>query len=390
MKLEIPSYVKVLMNELFYNGYSCYVVGGAVRDTILNKEVHDYDLTTNAKPEEMVKVFEAYITIPTGLKHGTLTVLSNNHQVEVTTYRLDNDYIDHRHPTSVTFTDNIKEDIERRDFTINGFAYNDAEGLLDFFNGKEDLDNKIIRCIGNPEDRFEEDALRILRAIRFSVQLGFNIEEETKKAIFSKQDLLSFISKERIRDELLSTLKYPCSNVFDEYAEIFKSALFFFPNINPDKLSTLDNKENEYTKLALLLEDAPLEGAKDLLEELKLSKHEINLVLSYLKYKDYKFESRIDLKYFLSDFFYPLDDYLNYRKTRDERFLIYKVRNYLDEIKDREDIYSLKDLAINGDDVVALGYRGSEISQALNKALALVIEEKVNNNKEDLIKAISE
>ena len=135
MKLEIPSYVKVLMNELFYNGYSCYVVGGAVRDTILNKEVHDYDLTTNAKPEEMVKVFEAYITIPTGLKHGTLTVLSNNHQVEVTTYRLDNDYVDHRHPTSVTFTDNIKEDIERRDFTINGFAYNDAEGLLDFFNG---------------------------------------------------------------------------------------------------------------------------------------------------------------------------------------------------------------------------------------------------------------
>ena len=155
MKLEIPDYVKVLMNELTYNGYTSYVVGGAVRDTILNREVHDYDLTTNAKPDEMEKVFKVYITIPTGLKHGTLTVLSNNHQVEVTTYRIDQEYEDHRHPTQVIFTDNIKEDIERRDFTINGLAYSDKEGLLDFFGGVEDIQSKTIRCIGKAEERFE-------------------------------------------------------------------------------------------------------------------------------------------------------------------------------------------------------------------------------------------
>ena len=388
MNLEIPNYVKVLMNELNYNGFTSYVVGGAVRDTILNREVHDYDLTTNAKPDDMVKVFKSFITVPTGLKHGTLTVLSNNHQIEVTTYRVDKEYEDHRHPTEVVFTDNIKEDIERRDFTINGLAYNDKEGLLDFFNGIGDIQNKLIRCIGKPEERFEEDALRILRALRFSVQLGFSIEEETRKAIFSKQDLLSFISKERIRDELMGTLKYPCSSVFKDYLEIFKSALFFFPKLSDKTINLLDNEGNEYIRLAMLLDEASLDQAKDFLEELKLSKHEMNQILAYLKYKDTQFNTRIDLKHFLSDFHYPLNDYLNYRKSRDERFLIYKVVNFLDEIKDRNDIYLLKDLAINGDDVVKLGYKGKEISEALNKALDLVIEEKVENKKEDLLKAI--
>lgn len=388
MKLEIPNYVKVLMNELFYNGYSCYVVGGAVRDTILEKEVNDYDLTTNAKPDEMEKVFKAYITIPTGLKHGTLTVLSNNNQVEVTTYRIDSEYEDHRHPASVTFTDNIKEDILRRDFTINGLAYNDKDGLLDFFDGVSDLNNRIVRCIGNPEERFEEDALRILRAIRFSIQLNFNIEDNTKKALFDKKDLLEFVSKERIREELLKILSYPCENIFKEYNEIFKSALFFFPKCSDISLAALNNEGNAYTRLAILLNDVSIENAKDFLEELKLSKHEINQVLSYLKYKDMTFNSRIDLKHFLSNYSYKLDDYLIYRKAKDERFLIYKVINFIDEIKDRGDIYTLKDLAINGDDVIKLGYKGQEISAALNKALALVIEEKTPNNKEELLEAL--
>ncbi len=388
MNIKIPDYVKVVMNELTFNGYSCYVVGGAVRDAILGKEVHDYDLTTNAKPDEMVNVFKAFMTIPTGLKHGTLTVLSNNHPVEVTTYRLDTGYEDHRHPNSVEFTTNLQEDIKRRDFTINGLAFNNNEGLLDYYGGLEDINNKIIRCIGKADERFEEDALRILRALRFSVQLDFEIEEETKKAIFNKKELLSFVSKERIRDELLGILKYPCKNIFIDYLDIFKEALFFFPNPSNKTLDLLNNDNNEYIKLALLLDDISLESAKDLLTELKLSKHEMNQILAYLNNKDIEFNSRIDLKHFLSSYPYSLEDYLIYRKARNERFLIYKINNYMDEINQRNDIYTLKDLAINGDDLTSLGYQGKDISTLLNKALTLVIEEKVANEKIALLQAI--
>ena len=198
MKLEIPAYVKVLMDQLNDSGYECYIVGGAIRSMLLGLPVHDYDLTTNALPAQMKNVFTSNKTIDTGLKHGTLTVLSSHHPIEITTYRKDSTYQDHRHPDAVQFTSAIEEDCARRDFTINAFCYNDNDGILDFFDGRQDLKNHILRCIGDPSQRFEEDALRILRAVRFASQLHFEIEENTKNAIFAKKNLLSYISLERI------------------------------------------------------------------------------------------------------------------------------------------------------------------------------------------------
>ena len=158
MKLEIPEYVSILMKELNKHGYECFVVGGAIRSILLNKPVNDYDLTTSALPEETKQVFHAYHTIDTGLKHGTVTVVSKHIPVEITTYRKDAEYKDHRHPDEVIFTRTIKEDCARRDFTINALCYCEETGILDFFNGKEDIEKKIVRCIGDPYQRFEEDA----------------------------------------------------------------------------------------------------------------------------------------------------------------------------------------------------------------------------------------
>ena len=202
MKLEIPEYVSILMKELNKHGYECFVVGGAIRSILLSKPVNDYDLTTSALPEETKQVFHTYHTIDTGLKHGTVTVVSKHIPVEITTYRKDAEYKDHRHPDEVIFTRTIKEDCARRDFTINALCYCEETGILDFFNGKEDIEKKIVRCIGDPYQRFEEDALRILRAIRFASQLNFSIDDHTSKAILDTKETLSYVSIERIQEEM--------------------------------------------------------------------------------------------------------------------------------------------------------------------------------------------
>ncbi len=207
MRIQIPEPVEYIIDTLTNAGFEAFAVGGCVRDTILHRSPEDWDITTSAKPLEVKQLFRR--TIDTGIEHGTVTVMLDKTGYEVTTYRIDGEYEDNRHPKSVEFTSNLIEDLKRRDFTINAMAYNPTVGLVDEFNGIHDLENKVIRCVGKAEDRFDEDALRILRAVRFAAQLGFDIDEETTKAIAIKAKHLTAISAERIRVELVKLLTSP-------------------------------------------------------------------------------------------------------------------------------------------------------------------------------------
>jgi tRNA nucleotidyltransferase (CCA-adding enzyme) len=267
----IPKEVEFIINKFYEKDYEAFMVGGCVRDILLNKNPKDYDITTSAKPEEILCLFEK--TIPTGIKHGTVTVVLNNNNYEVTTYRTEGNYLDNRHPSSVEFVTDIKEDLSRRDFTINALAYNNIIGLVDYFNGTQDLNNKIIKSVGDPNIRFQEDALRMLRAIRFSCQLDFRIEETTFKAIKSNKDLIKNISKERIRDELSNILI--SDNPSTGFELLSKSGLLeiILPEINSlikfsplsinhnrdvfsHTLKVLDNTENNlYLRIAALFHD---------------------------------------------------------------------------------------------------------------------------------------
>ncbi|MGH4138937.1 CCA tRNA nucleotidyltransferase [Clostridium sp.] len=201
MEMYIPKNVKIILDCIKDNGYEAFIVGGSVRDCLIGTTLpKDYDITTNALPEEIVRLFDK--TVPTGIEHGTVTVMIDGDGYEVTTYRLDGKYLDSRRPESVTFVLNLKEDLARRDFTINALAFNEEQGLIDYFGGMEDLKNKTIRAVGEPNKRFQEDALRMLRAIRFAASLDFYIEEKTLEAIKSNSYLILNVSNERIRDEL--------------------------------------------------------------------------------------------------------------------------------------------------------------------------------------------
>ena len=204
IEMRVPADAEQIIEKLNEHGFEAYVVGGCVRDSLLGKEPEDWDITTSAKPEEVKAIFSR--TIDTGIQHGTVTVMLNRQGYEVTTYRVDGEYEDGRHPKSVDFTTSLLEDLKRRDFTINAMAYNGREGLVDAFGGMEDLENRVIRCVGSAVNRFTEDALRILRAVRFSAQLDFRIEDETYEAISLIAPNLEKVSKERIATELTKLL----------------------------------------------------------------------------------------------------------------------------------------------------------------------------------------
>lgn len=207
MTIKMPEKVKDIIERIQAAGFEAYAVGGCVRDSLLSREPNDWDITTSAQPEEVKALFKR--TVDTGIQHGTVTVMLDKEGFEVTTYRIDGEYEDGRHPKEVQFTSNLIEDLKRRDFTINAMAYNDMDGLVDIFSGTEDLKKGIIRCVGSPTERFTEDALRMLRAIRFSAQLGYEIEKETKEAICALAPNLNKISAERIQVELIKLLTSP-------------------------------------------------------------------------------------------------------------------------------------------------------------------------------------
>ena len=201
MKINLPEKVLMIINNLQFHGYEAYAVGGCVRDSILARQPEDWDITTSARPQEIKRIFRR--TVDTGIEHGTVTVLVGKDSFEVTTYRVDGEYEDNRHPKEVRFTNKLEEDLRRRDFTINAMAYNDEVRLVDVFGGMQDLNHHLIRCVGDPRERFSEDALRILRAVRFSAQLDFPIEPETAAAVREMAPSLRNISAERIQAELV-------------------------------------------------------------------------------------------------------------------------------------------------------------------------------------------
>lgn len=225
MEIRLPQNAKFIIDRLRQSGYGCYAVGGCVRDSLRGIEPHDWDFTTSAKPEEIEQVFADYKTIDIGKRYGTVAVLIDGAVYEITSYRIDGVYSDSRHPDEVCFSDNIRDDLARRDFTINAMAYNDEDGLIDLYGGQADLSFGVIRCVGDPEQRFHEDALRILRALRFASTLGYTIEPHTSETILKQRGLLSGIASERIRDELLKLL---CGEKVDFILRRFRSVIAVF------------------------------------------------------------------------------------------------------------------------------------------------------------------
>ena len=226
------------VNLIKDNGFQAYLVGGCVRDSLLGIEPLDYDVTTSALPSQIIDIFSNCKIIPTGIKHGTVTVIYKNIPFEVTTFRTDGMYLDNRHPDSVNFTNELKDDVSRRDFTINSICFDDE--VVDYYNGIEDLNNKIIKSVGDPLVRFEEDALRIIRALRFSVKLGFDIDSNTSNAIHKKKHLLNNVSIERINSEMDKMFMYNCEIIVKKYYDIFE---VIFPHLRNDDKEYIINKE---------------------------------------------------------------------------------------------------------------------------------------------------
>lgn len=389
MKLNIPDYVNELMNLLYANNKECWIVGGAIRNYLLGLPIHDYDLTTNALPDEMLEIFKSYSTIKTGLKHGTLTVISHHKPVEITTYRKDTDYKDHRHPSTISFSSNLEEDCARRDFTINALCWNPNDELKDFYDGQLDLQKHMIRCILNPMERFDEDALRILRAIRFASQLNFDIENKTAHAIREKKELLQCISVERIHEELNGILSSKsCANQIDEFREVFEvflPELFSYDNDTfENMLLSLDRCVNVADiRMAILL--TPSLDPHRILNRLKYSTNSTKKILSLIKYGKMNIQNKIDLRNLLKSLSCEFDDYLYYHYALDDTFDIKNAEYLYNEIQNDNYCWNLKDLNINGKDLIELGYAGKDISVELNYLLDEVINENIQNDKQSLI-----
>ena len=415
-------------------GYEIYLVGGFVRDFIMKKKADDADFTTNASPEETLEVFKSFNTLETGIKHGTVTVIINHKPFEITTFRTEKGYSDCRHPDEVSYAEKIEDDLSRRDFTVNSIAYSPARGFVDIYNGKEDLERKIIRCVGEPEKRFTEDALRIMRALRFSSVLSFSIEEETEKAMFKCKDLLLHISKERIFIELSKML---CGEnireVLSKYSDILSVVI---PEIKEMKGFQQHNFHHIYDVLnhtAVVVENAPAlphlrfaalfhdcgkpecfsldkdgvghfyshasisaRKADEALQRLRCDNKTRERVVRLIKLHDAPIEeNEIVIKKKLSkygeDLFFDLielkrADTLGLAPefhSRKEHFDI--LQSIAKKVLSEKSCFSLKDLAVNGNDLTELGFYGREIGEKLKILLNAVIENKVRNEKEDLI-----
>ncbi|SJZ40804.1 CCA tRNA nucleotidyltransferase [Anaerorhabdus furcosa] len=385
---------------LNHHGYKAYLVGGAIRNYLLGKPVQDYDITTDALPINIKECFKNYKTIDIGIQHGTVAVLIDHEQIEITTFRTEKEYINHRHPKEVSFTRSLQEDCLRRDFTINAICYHPKEGFIDFFGGEFDIKNKIIKAIGNPIDRFDEDALRILRAIRFSTQLGFVIEPNTSNALFTCMDYLKSISSERIMDELTKIFLSPsCANQCFEYQDIFE---VFIPELK--EINFYPQKKNHvYDALTKSHPSLPIRfailihqcnepdlscNAQQIMNRLKFSrtlKLQVNTLLSSIRTN---FDSKIAIKQFLQNCKIDFMHVCDFKQCIDSSFNIDTIQQLYYEIIDNQECYTLKQLAITGQDLKNLGYKDKNISLILNDILNEVIKDKLNNNKEEILKYI--
>ena len=435
MVIKLPQEVRTILHTLQRAGYEAYAVGGCVRDSLLGRTPEDWDITTQAKPEETKALFSR--TIDTGIQHGTVTVMMHGRGYEVTTYRVDGEYEDGRHPKEVAFTAELKEDLRRRDFTINAMAYNEEQGLVDAFGGKEDLKAGIIRCVGDPDERFTEDALRIMRAVRFSAQLGFVIEERTKSAIRGHASRLSQVSAERIQVELTKLLVSPHPQFLRTAWESGITAQIL-PEF--DRLMELrQNHENhsyregERTlcamqavrperclRLAMLLHDigkpvcqdvdergnASHEGhasvsasmARDILKRLRYDNATIELVCRLVTWHDAKIglEKRAVRKAAskMGPDLFPLilevkaADLAACRDERrqDEENSLERLKALWEEISREGAPLTLKELAVTGSDLIRHGMKpGPALGETLNALLEIVLEEPEKNTKEYLL-----
>lgn len=400
--MNIPKSVIYIINELEKKGFEGFIVGGCVRDYLLGFEPKDFDITTNALPEDIKNIFSH--TIDTGIEHGTVTVVVDKENFEVTTYRIDGEYKDNRRPENVIFSKKIDEDLSRRDFTMNAIAYSINKGFVDTFNGRKDIKNKIIKGVGDADKRFKEDALRMMRGVRFSAQLGFDIEEKTFNAIIYNASLIKNISIERTRDEFLKLIK---SDYIEKLNLLEKTGLYkyFIPEIdyiftNYKKNIYILKKLSKDLRLFFLISNLDENKAESLLKRLKLDNKTIKDAKTILKYLNYNFkDDRLETRKILS-----LIDVDLFKKILEIKFCISLIENDLVQCKKYDNIYdeidetirknhcfSLKTLAVTGNDLKEIGLTdGKLIGDSLKTLLNLVIEKPDKNNKEFLLSYIKE
>ena len=440
MKIELPRKVVLIIKNLQRHGYDAYAVGGCVRDSILNRKPEDWDITTSAKPEQVKRIFRR--TVDTGIEHGTVTVLIGKDGFEVTTYRVDGLYEDGRHPKEVTFTSRLEEDLKRRDFTINAMAYNDDERLVDAFGGMRDLNYHLIRCVGDPKERFSEDALRILRAVRFSAQLAFPIEPETAEAIKSLAPNLEKISAERIQAELVKLLVSDHPERIQDACElgITKVVLPEWDDMVGVKQNTphhkydvaahtvhaLQNVKNDKVlRLTMLFHDmgkpvmkttdengrdhfkghaiASEQIAKTVMKRLKFDNDTIRKVTKLVAYHDYRMEPTganvrramheigVELfPYYLAVRLADTKAQSSYERRGKLENIIQIIELYRNALRNKECV-TLKDLAVTGTDLINLGIApGKELGTLLNELLDMVIEDPAWNQKGKLCDYVKE
>lgn len=446
MEIKIPEKVEYILNILHENGHEAYAVGGCVRDVLLGRKPGDWDITTSAKPEQVKEIFQR--TIDTGIQHGTVTVMLGKEGFEVTTYRIDGVYEDGRHPKEVQFTGDLVEDLRRRDFTINAMAYSKENGIVDAFDGVGDLKRKVIKCVGNAEERFSEDALRMLRAVRFAGQLGFEIEENTRQAIREKAHTLEKISAERIRVELdkLICSKNPkllttaqelgiTGIVFPEWDDMLATSQnhpHHQYNVGIHSLKVMENvnnlakeagcgeKELSILIWAALLHDVGKSSCKtrdengvdhfyghpdvskkiaeNVLRRLRFDNYTIDFVCHLILYHDVRFSrkkstmrkwmNRISVEKMPYLFLLMRADILGQSLYMREEKLdqLDAAISLFEEIRDAKDCVSLKALAVNGSDLLKEGFqKGKCMGEILQGLLQIVLEEPEKNQKDILI-----
>ncbi len=435
MLIQLPEKVHTIIETIQAAGYEAYAVGGCVRDSILGKIPNDWDITTSARPEEIKQLFER--TIDTGIQHGTVTVMLDKEGFEVTTYRIDGEYEDSRHPKEVTFTSNLAEDLRRRDFTINAMAYNEKDGLIDIFEGIQDIEQGIIRCVGDARERFGEDALRMMRAVRFCAQLGYTIEAKTKAAIKELAPNLEHISVERIQTELVKLLV----SAHPDYLRIaYETGMtkYFLPEFdlcmetaqnNPHHcysvgehiLHTLQEVEaDKVLRLAMLFHDIGKpqtltidekgithnhghalvgeEMTRKALRRLKFDNDTMDKVRKIVLYHDYKIEpsakavrkavNRIGEDIFPLLFPVKYADIMaqSQYEQKEKLFQLEQLQEIYQQILEQKECLSLKDLAVTGRDLIEKGMKpGKEIGETLHKLLEIVLENPECNQKEYLL-----
>ncbi len=436
-KFILPDGVEAVIERLTECGYEAYAVGGCVRNFMLGIEPKDYDVTTSARPDEMKQALEGFRLVETGIKYGTITVIVGGMPIEVTTYRLDGNYTDNRRPDNVTFTTKLAEDLKRRDFTVNAMAYSSRTGIIDIFGGRADLQNGIIRAIGDPDERFHEDGLRILRALRFASCYGLKIEPGTAEAVHRNKALLEHIAGVRIAAELNRLICGDCENVLREYYDVIS---VFLPELAKCKgfdqhTRYHDRDVLEHTiasvaviepkihlRLAMLLHDigkpmyftmgedgiGHFKGhpkgsaaiAESFLERLRYSRAISDRVTLLVKTHDIVIEDRENLikrylnKYGEDAFFDMIKVHIadNMSKAPECRERVKTFRAAAETAKKiiaSRECFSLKQLAVNGHDLKALGYEGAEIGEKLDRLLELVIDGECENEKDALINALA-